>query len=50
MPEYYGPTPNRLLQPPGFLGLNYGVCTPYVALAAHVLYGAIIGGMYELAG
>ena len=47
--EYYGPTPNRSLQPPGFMALNYGRQTPIVTLVAHVLYGAIIGGFYRLA-
>jgi hypothetical protein len=47
--EYYGPTPNRRLQPPGFLALNYGKQTPIVTVVAHLLYGAIIGGFYELA-
>jgi uncharacterized membrane protein YagU involved in acid resistance len=46
--ESNGPTPNRLLQPPGFMGLNYGHRTPYVALVAHVLYGAILGAMYRV--
>jgi hypothetical protein len=46
--EYYGPTPNRQLEPPGFFALNYGKRTPLVTLAAHVIYGAIIGGFYEL--
>ena len=47
--EYYGPTPNRRLQPPGFMALNYGRQTPMVTTAAHLLYGAIIGGFYRLA-
>ena len=47
--EYFGPTPNRRLQPPGFLALNYGRGTPIVTLAAHGLYGAIIGAFYRLA-
>jgi hypothetical protein len=47
--EYYGPTPNRLLQPPGFLALNYGRRTPIVTTFAHVVYGAILGGFYVLA-
>ena len=46
--EYYGPTPNRRLQPPGFMALNYGKRTPIVTIAAHLVYGAIIGGFYEL--
>lgn len=32
-----------LLEPPGFLLLNYGPSTPAVMLVTHVLYGAIIG-------
>jgi uncharacterized membrane protein YagU involved in acid resistance len=48
--EYYGPTPNRRLQPPGFFALNYGRQTPAVTILGHVLYGAIIGGFYELIG
>ena len=47
--EYYGPTPNRLLQPPGFLALNYGRRTPIVTLLAHAIYGALIGALYRLA-
>ena len=46
--EYYGPTPNRRLQPPGFMALNYGHQTPIVTLVAHIMYGAIIGGFYQL--
>ena len=47
--EYFGPTPNRQLQPPGFLALNYGRRTPMVALLSHLLYGAILGAFYRLA-
>jgi hypothetical protein len=47
--EYYGPTPNRLLQPPGFLALHYGRRTPIVTVLAHMMYGAIVGGLYQLA-
>ena len=39
-----------LLEPPGFLMLNYGTQTPLVALAAHVAYGTIVGGFFSLAG
>lgn len=45
-----GPTPTTWLQPPGLLGLNYGRRTPLVALVMHVLYGAILGGFYDVAG
>jgi hypothetical protein len=47
--EYFGPTPNRQLQPPGFLALNYGRRSPIVALISHLLYGAILGAFYRLA-
>jgi len=47
--EYFGPTPNRQLQPPGFLALNYGRRTPIVALISHLVYGAILGAFYQLA-
>jgi hypothetical protein len=32
-----------VLEPPGLLGLNYGIRTPLVAIVAHVLYGAVLG-------
>jgi hypothetical protein len=32
-----------LLEPPGFLLLNYGPQTPLVMLVSHVAYGAIVG-------
>jgi hypothetical protein len=38
-----------LLEPPGFLMLNYGAQTPLVALAAHIGYGTIVGGFFSLA-
>jgi hypothetical protein len=37
-----------LLEPPGFLILNYGRKTPLVNLVAHVAYGAIVGGFISL--
>ena len=38
-----------LLEPPGFLMLNYGTQTPLVALAAHIVYGTLVGGLISLA-
>jgi hypothetical protein len=32
-----------LLEPPGFMLLNYGAGTPVVMLLTHVIYGAIVG-------
>ena len=45
--EQHGPTPTRHLQPPGFLALHYGHRTPIATLAAHLVYGAILGGFYR---
>ena len=39
-----------LLEPPGFLMLNYGVSTPAVTAAVHVLYGAIVGALTAATG
>jgi hypothetical protein len=39
-----------LLEPPGFLLLNYGRRTPFVTVIAHIAYGAIVGGFVSLAG
>jgi len=39
-----------LLEPPGFLMLNYGPRTPLVTLIGHIAYGAIVGGFISLSG
>jgi hypothetical protein len=41
-----GSTP--LLEPPGFLLLNYGRQTALATVVAHVAYGAIVGGFVSL--
>jgi hypothetical protein len=46
--ERQGPTPTRMLQPPGFLALHYGRRTPLATLIAHIAYGAILGAFYRL--
>lgn len=46
--ESRGPEPTRLLEPPGFLAINYGRYTPFVLLVAHGIYGAILGMFYLL--
>jgi hypothetical protein len=46
--EQRGPEPTRMLEPPGFLGLNYGRRTPLLLIAAHLVYGAILGGFYQV--
>jgi hypothetical protein len=42
--ERSGPELDAVLGPPGPLGLNYGRETPIFTVAAHVAYGAILGG------
>jgi hypothetical protein len=39
-----------LLEPPGFLLLNYGRQTPLVTVVAHIVYGAIVGGFVAWSG
>lgn len=38
-----GPASVAVLEPPGLLGLNYGVQTPVVAIVAHVAFGIALG-------
>ena len=37
-----------LIEPPGFLMLNYGKSTFVITLVAHVAYGALVGGMVRI--
>jgi hypothetical protein len=37
-----------LLEAPGFMMRNYGLGTPLVTLAAHLVFGAIVGGFASL--
>ena len=46
--DFRGPEPTRLLEPPGFLAVNYGRTTPLVLLVAHATYGLILGTFYSL--
>ena|SRR5437588_695794 len=48
--EDEGPDPTPMLQPPGFLALNYGVQTPLGTVIGHVVYGAIVATMYRPLG
>lgn len=38
-----GPRSTAALEPPGLLALNYGVQTPAVTVAAHLVYGIALG-------
>jgi uncharacterized membrane protein YagU involved in acid resistance len=46
--EQYGPTVLRQLEPPGFLGLHYGIQTPISVLIAHGVFGVILGAFYTV--
>jgi len=37
-----------LLEPPGFMMLNYGRGSPLASLIAHIAYGALVGGLAAL--
>lgn len=45
--ERRGPTVARQLEPPGFLGLHYGLPTPISVVLAHVAFGVILGVFYS---
>jgi hypothetical protein len=44
-----GANTTALLEPPGFLMLNYGPQTPLATIVAHIAYGALVGGFTQLA-
>jgi len=43
-----GPASTAVLEPPGLLALNYGVQTPAVAIAAHLVYGIVLGLLFQV--
>jgi hypothetical protein len=46
--EGWGPEPTAQLEPPGNFALNYGPSTPLLTLAAHLVYGGILGYFYSV--
>jgi uncharacterized membrane protein YagU involved in acid resistance len=44
--ERRGPTVVRQLEPPGFLGLHYGIRTPISVVLAHAAFGVVLGLFY----
>lgn len=44
--EDQGPDAKPRLEPPGFFALHYGPRTPISIVAAHVVYGALLGAFY----
>jgi uncharacterized membrane protein YagU involved in acid resistance len=47
--EQHGPSTSRMLEPPGFLALNYGLRTPISVLVTHIVFGMVLGSFYRLA-
>ncbi|MBU2533010.1 MAG: hypothetical protein KKB37_09740 [Alphaproteobacteria bacterium] len=46
--DYDGPTLTQRLEPPGFIGLNYGYRTPLSVVAAQTAYGGVIGLCFQM--
>jgi hypothetical protein len=46
--DFDAPVARPVLEPPGFLGLNYGEGTPLTMLLAQGIYGVLIGGLPQL--
>jgi hypothetical protein len=46
--EYDGASTVRQLEPPGFMGLNYGYRTPATTLLGQAVYGGVLGGLPQL--
>jgi uncharacterized membrane protein YagU involved in acid resistance len=42
-----GPASKAVLEPPGLLALNYGMQTPTVAIVAHLVYGIVLGLLFQ---
>ncbi|MEU8261433.1 hypothetical protein AB0C02_12535 [Micromonospora sp. NPDC048999] len=38
-----GPASTAVLEPPGLLGINYGLQTPVVTVAVHIIFGVVLG-------
>ena len=47
--EQHGPAAHNMLEPPGFMALNYGIRTPLSVLLSHIVFGAILGAFYQYA-
>lgn len=45
---YDGPSPLRMLEPPGPWGLNYGHQTPLATLLAQTMFGLLLGLAYRV--
>jgi hypothetical protein len=43
-----GPASAAVLEPPGLLGLNYGIQTPAVAIVSHLVFGIALGSLLRV--
>lgn len=43
-----GPESTAVLEPPGLFALNYGIQTPAVAIGAHLVYGSVLGLLFQV--
>ena len=46
--EQHGPEAQNMLEPPGFLALNYGIRTPVAVILSHAIFGVVLGTFYQL--
>jgi hypothetical protein len=44
--ERQGPDRLKILEPPGWLALNYGYTTPLATIVSHLVYGLVLGTFY----
>jgi uncharacterized membrane protein YagU involved in acid resistance len=46
--EQHGPEAQNMLEPPGFMAVNYGIRTPAAVILSHALFGIVLGALYRL--
>jgi uncharacterized membrane protein YagU involved in acid resistance len=46
--EQHGPEAGNLLEPPGFMALNYGTHTPMAVMLSHLVFGVVLGAFYQV--
>ncbi len=46
--DYDGPTLTQRLEPPGFIGLNYGYRTPLSVITAQAAFGLVLGLCFQM--
>ena len=46
--EQHGPEAGNLLEPPGFMALNYGTHTPMAVMLSHLVFCLVLGAFYHV--